>query len=72
MAKSIFIGISQNKNNNQFSNYDEEKGFPSEKRSQFLDFIRIELTLYRSKYTVFPFQIVAGSDTNLGFLNFFL
>jgi len=75
LPEIIIIGINQNKNNERVDdcNYDDANGLPSGKGASFFEFIGGELLPYiEKKYRAAPFRIIAGHDTNAGYLNFFL
>lgn len=75
LPETIVIGISQNKNGERFDDctYDDVEAVPSEKGSQFFEFIGAELLPFlEKKYPIAPLKIIAGHDVTAGFLNFFL
>lgn len=73
MPETITVGINQNNERNDDSEYDETTGLPSVKGAAFFNFIAMELIPYiEKKYRVAPFRIIAGHDLMAGFMNFFL
>lgn len=75
MPEVIIVAISQNKNNERYTDCEisKETGLPEEKGNLFFEFIGTELVPYiEKKYRIAPFKIIAGHDTTAGFLNIYL
>lgn len=73
MPEVILVGINQNKERDEDTEFELQSGVPSKKGSAFFDFIGTELLPHlEKKYRVAPFKIIAGLDQTAGFLNAFL
>ncbi|MGH2666244.1 alpha/beta hydrolase [Flavobacterium sp.] len=73
MPEVILVGINQNQERYDDSEFELKSGVPSKRGSAFFDFIGTELLPYLDKkFRIAPFRIIAGLDSTAGFLNAFL
>tara|TARA_R110002020_G_scaffold63170_2_gene168719 strand:- start:85235 stop:86350 length:1116 start_codon:yes stop_codon:yes gene_type:complete len=75
MPESIVVGVSQDKNGLRFDDcaFDETSGLPSDKATQFFEFLGMELIPYvGANYSTAPFKMFVGYDITANFGNFYL
>lgn len=75
MPQAIIVGIDQAENDLRWEDCDFEQttGLPTEKGSQFYEFLGTELIPYlETNYSIAPFKMFAGYDITANFGNYFL
>ncbi|WP_396591413.1 alpha/beta hydrolase [Allomuricauda sp. R78024] len=75
MPQAIIVGIDQAENDLRWEDCDFEQttGLPTEKGTQFYEFLGTELIPYlETNYSIAPFKMFAGYDITANFGNYFL